>query len=134
MTRIESDIVEVNKTPEGVFTYLSNFNNFKSLMPHQVTEWESSESECTFNLNGMAKIGMRIIEKTPNTNIKITSFGKVPFEFTLNVNITETSANSCKGQLIFESDINPFMKMMVEKPLTHFFNGLAQKMKDIPVA
>ncbi len=102
-------------------------------MPHQVTEWESSENECTFNLNGMAKIGMRIVDKTPNSNIKITSFGKVPFEFTLNVNITETASNACKGQLVFESDINPFMKMMVEKPLTHFFNGLAQKMKDIPV-
>ncbi len=133
MTRIESDTVEVNKTAVGIFTYLSNFNNFKSLMPHQVTEWESSENECTFNLNGMAKIGMRIVDKTPNSNIKITSFGKVPFEFTLNVIITETAANACKGQLVFESDINPFMKMMVEKPLTHFFNGLAQKMKDIPV-
>ncbi len=134
MTRIESDIVEVNNTAAGLFAYLSNFNNFKSLMPHQVTEWESSETECTFNLNGMAKIGMRIIDKTPNSTIKITSFGKVPFDFTLNVNISEITATTSKGQLIFESDINPFMKMMVEKPLTHFFNGLAQKMKDIPVA
>jgi carbon monoxide dehydrogenase subunit G len=134
MTRIESDTVEVNNTAAGVFNYLSNFNNFKALMPHQVTDWESTDEECTFNLNGMAKIGMRIIEKTPTSSIKITSFGKVPFDFTLNVNIVETAANTCKGQLIFESDINPFMKMMVEKPLTHFFNGLAQKMKDIPVA
>jgi hypothetical protein len=133
MTRIESERVELKNSAEKVFTYLSNFNNFKALMPHQVTEWESTESECTFNLNGMAKIGMRIIEKTPSSGIKITSFGKVPFEFTLNVNIKETTANSCQSQLIFESDINPFMKMMVEKPLTHFFNGLAKKMQDIPM-
>ena len=134
MTKIESENVEINHSAEKLFNYLSNFNNFKALMPHQVTEWESTESECNFNLNGMAKIGMRIIEKTPFKNIKITSFGKVPFEFTLNVSIAETSANSCKGQLVFESDINPFMKMMVEKPLTHFFNGLAKKMQDIPLS
>ncbi len=132
MTRIESDLVEVNNSASGIFNYLSNFNNFKSLMPHQVTEWESTEDECTFNLNGMAKIGMRIVEKTPNSSIKIVSFGKVPFDFTLHVKITETAASACTGQILFESDINPFMKMMVEKPLTHFFNGLAHKMKDIP--
>jgi hypothetical protein len=133
MTRIESDKVEINNSAVAVFNYLSNFNNFKTMMPHQVTEWESTEEECTFNLNGMAKIGMRIVEKTPNSSIKIVSFGKVPFDFTLNVSISEAADSKCLGQLIFESDINPFMKMMVEKPLTHFFNGLAQKMKDIPV-
>lgn len=101
-------------------------------MPHQVTDWESTEEDCSFNLNGMAKIGMKIVEKTPNSAIKISSFGKVPFDFTLHVSILETGAGACKGQLIFEGDINPFMKIMVEKPLTHFFNGLAQKMKDIP--
>ncbi|MBK9478654.1 MAG: hypothetical protein IPN99_07415 [Bacteroidetes bacterium] len=134
MTRIESDVVEVAKKAENVFNYLSNFTNFKTLMPHQVTEWEATENECTFNLNGMAKIGMRITDKVPHNQLKIVSFGKVPFDFTLNIHITETGDNSCKGQLIFESDINPFMKMMVEKPLTHFFNGLAQKLKDIPVS
>lgn len=133
MTRIESDQVEVNKSAKGMYEYLSNFNNFQSLMPPQVTEWESNESECNFNLNGMAKIGMRIVEKIPNTTIKINSFGKVPFDFSLVVNLVETGTNACKGQLIFEGDINPFMKMMVEKPLTHFFNGLAHKMKDAPV-
>lgn len=132
MTKIESDKVEINNSPTTVFNYLSNFNNFKAMMPHQVTEWESTEDECTFNLNGMAKIGMRIVEKLPTTNIKIVSFGKVPFDFTLTISISEMLESKCIGQLIFESDINPFMKMMVEKPLTHFFNGLAHKMKDIP--
>lgn len=40
MTRIESDVVEVAKKAENVFNYLSNFTNFKTLMPHQVTEWK----------------------------------------------------------------------------------------------
>jgi hypothetical protein len=131
MTKIESEKVEINNSAENIFNYLSDFNNFEKLMPPQVSEWTSTKDECSFNINGMATIGMKIIEKTPNTKITITSNGKVPFEFKLYVLLTETDANHCTGQLTFESELNMMMKMMVEKPLGNFFNMLAQKMKDI---
>jgi ribosome-associated toxin RatA of RatAB toxin-antitoxin module len=131
MTKIESETVEINNSAENVFNYLSDFNNFEKLMPPQVTNWTSTNEECSFTINGMATIGMKIIEKTPHTKITITSNGKVPFEFKLFVLLTEKDANNCTGQLTFESELNMMMKMMVEKPLGNFFNMLAQKMKDI---
>lgn len=131
MTKIESEKVEINNSAENIFNYLADFNNFEKLMPPQVTNWTSTNEECSFTINGMATIGMKIIEKTPNTKITITSNGKVPFEFHLYVLLTETDANNCVGQLVFESELNMIMKMMVEKPLGNFFNMLAQKMKDI---
>jgi hypothetical protein len=131
MTKIESDKVEINNSAERIFNYLSDFNNFGQLMPSQVTNWQSTTDECSFTINGMATIGMKIIEKAPFSKITITSHGKVPFEFRLFVLLTEKDANNCTGQLTFESDMNPMIRMMVEKPLGNFFNMLAQKMKDI---
>ena len=131
MTKLESDKVEINNSASTIFIYLSDFNNFEKLMPSQVTNWSSTSEECTFTINGMATIGMKIIEKTPFTKITITSHGKVPFEFKLFVLLTEKDATNCIGQLTFESDMNPMIKMMVEKPLVNFFNMLAQKMKEI---
>jgi hypothetical protein len=131
MTRIESDKVEIANPAEKIFNYLSDFNNFGKLMPSQVTNWTSTTDECSFTINGMANIGMKIVERTPFTKITITSHGKVPFEFKLFVLLTEKDAGSCTGQLVFESDMNPMIRMMVEKPLGNFFNMLAQKMKDI---
>ena len=131
MTKIESEKVEVNSSAENIFNYLSDFNNFQKLMPPQVTNWTSTTEDCSFTINGMATIGMKIIDKAPFTKITISSNGKVPFEFKLFVLLTETGANSCVGQLVFESELNMMMKMMVEKPLGNFFNMLAQKMKDI---
>ncbi len=131
VTKIESEKVEVNNSAENIFNYLSDFNNFQKLMPPQVTNWTSTTEDCSFTINGMATIGMKIIDKAPFTKITISSNGKVPFEFKLFVLITETGANSCVGQLVFESELNMMMKMMVEKPLGNFFNMLAQKMKDI---
>jgi hypothetical protein len=131
LTKIDSEIVDIDNSAENVFNYLSNFNNFEKLMPPQVTNWKSDAEECSFTINGMATIGMKIIEKQVPTKITISSHGKVPFEFKLFVLITPTDATHCKGQLKFESDLNPMIKMMVEKPLGNFFNMLAQKMKDI---
>jgi hypothetical protein len=129
--KIESHIVEIENSSKNVFNYLTNFNNFKTLMPSQVTEWKATEDECSFNLAGMATIGMKIKEKTPYTSILITSHGKVPFEFELEVFLKETGERRCTGQLFCTAELNPMMKMMVEKPLMKFFNVLADKMKDI---
>jgi hypothetical protein len=131
VTKIDSEVVEINNSVNTIFNYLSDFNNFENLMPSQVTNWSSSTDECVFTINGMATIGMKIIEKTPSTKISIISNGKVPFEFKLFVYLTEKDVTSCTGQLAFESDLNPMLKMMVVKPLGNFFNILAQKMKEI---
>lgn len=129
--KIESDKSEINKPAAEVFAFLSNFNNFQKLMPPQVVDWQSTENDCHFKISGMASIGMKIVEKTPNTLIKVVSDGKVPFAFTLNIHLTETAPTQTTGQLIFEADINPMMGMMVEKPLRNFFNLLAGKMKEL---
>lgn len=131
MTTIASNKVDIDNSAGNVFNYLSNFNNFQKLMPSQVTNWTSTENECSFTISGMATIGMQIIEKTAPAHIKISSHGKVPFDFILHINIGSAMADKSTGQLIFEANLNPMIKMMVEKPLTNFFNLLAEKMKDI---
>lgn len=131
LTKIESEIVDINNSAENIFNYLSDFRNFEKLMPSQVTNWTATSDECSFTINGMATIGMKIIEKTSFTKITINSNGKVPFTFQLFIFITQKNENNSVGQLIFESDLNPMLKMMVVKPLGNFFNMLAHKMKDI---
>lgn len=101
-------------------------------MPPQVTDWKSTADECSFVINGMASIGMKIVKKDAPTSIHIVSSGgKLPFSFTLNVILEPVDEANCKGYLLFEADMNPMIKMMAEKPLTNFFNLLAQRMKDI---
>ncbi len=131
LTKIESEVVDISNSAENIYNYLSDFRNFEKLMPPQVTNWKATTDECSFTINGMATIGMKIVEKIPFKKIIINSNGKVPFEFQLFVLIDEKGVNSSIGQLVFESDLNPMLKMMVVKPLGNFFNLLAQRMKDI---
>lgn len=132
MTRIETEIVPVNKSQEEVFNKLSDFNTFKHVMPEQVTDWQSTTDTCSFKIAGMATVGMRRASSTPHDQIHIVSEGgKLPFGFTLDAIIKSTSESSSTVQLIFEADINMFLKPMVEPPLRNFFNMIAGKMKDL---
>ena len=93
MTRIESDKTIVNKSPEAVFNFLSNFNNFQKLMPEQVTNWQSTEDECSFTIAGMASLGMKITEKKPNSFILVSKNGSAPFDFTLECMLSEKNSS-----------------------------------------
>ncbi|MES2837127.1 MAG: SRPBCC family protein [Bacteroidota bacterium] len=135
MTKIESDIVETNKSAEKLYNFLTDFNNFKSLLPEdKVSDFQSTNDTCSFVVKSMPTIGMKIVDKTPHTQINIVSHqGKVPFDFTLLVKLTAIDDSNSKIQMIFEADLNMMIRMMVEKPLTNFFNMLVHKVKELPV-
>ncbi len=130
MTRIESPAAEVQKSAAEIFNFLSDFNNMQKLMPEQVVDWKSSTEECSFTIKGMLSLGMKYAGKVPNSLIEIIPNGKVPFNFKLICTIEDKGASSVT-RLTMEADLNPFLKMMAEKPLNNFVNMLAERFKGI---
>lgn len=96
-------------------------------MPEQVTDWQATADECSFNIKGMASLGMKITERKPYEQITIIKNGKAPFDFSLYCFISETDENSCRLQLAFDAELNPMLKMMAEKPLRNFLNLLVDQ-------
>jgi carbon monoxide dehydrogenase subunit G len=132
MTRIESNRTEVLQSPEQAFAFLSDFNNYQALMPEQVTDWKSDTDTCSFNIKGMASLGMAMESKTPNSEIRIKRNGKAPFDFFLVCKIEPGNNNNTSFlTLFFDADLNPFLKMMAEKPLGNFLNLLVNRYKSI---
>ena len=79
----------------------------------------------------MTDLGLKIADTQKHSRIDMVSYGKVPFPFKMNVLIESPDANSSDVHIEFEGDINPFMKMMVEKPLTNFFNMLVDRLSQL---
>jgi len=130
MTRIESDVVTVERTRDEIFEFLQNFNNLEKLMPDQVVNFETDGEKCKFDIKGMASLGMAYENKEKPSKIRMKRDGKAPFDFTLDFNITESEGKSGL-QLVFDADLNPMLKMMAVKPLTNFLNLLVSKFKEI---
>lgn len=126
--KIETAKVASPNSQQALFNFLSDLNNLEQLMPEgKIDNWKSDSDSCEFSIKGMASIGLRVIDRKPNNEINIESFGKAPFKFKLNILIEQKSADSAETQIIFDGDVNPFMKMMIEKPLSNFFNMLTAK-------
>lgn len=126
--KINTEPRKVNASDKEVFEFLFDMNNYKELFPEEkIKNWTSTEENCLCEVKSMGKIGLKRVASTPNSLIYLDS-EKAPFKFTLNLFINKVDDNSCNAHLEFEGEINPFMKMMVEKPLTDFFNGLVSKL------
>lgn len=130
MTTIESKTATISVSAERLYNYLGNFNNFQHLMPPQVTKWQSTEDTCSFNIQGMADIELKIEEKIPYETIRIAASGKTPVPLFMIWKFAGIESNT-ETRLILDADLNPMMAMMAKAPLTNFVNMLVNKLKEL---
>lgn len=128
---IESNKTIVNKSDQQVFLFISDFNNFVHLMPPEVKDLKVTQNDCSFSIQGMPTIHLKIEEKVAYSLVRMVSKdGKL--DFSLNCNLEAIDETSCYAHFTFDAQLNSMMKMMVQKPLTNFLNTLVEKLKLIP--
>lgn len=131
MTRIESKKVEIAKPAQALYDFLSDMNNFQQLLPEgRISEWKSDNNSCSFKVQGAATIGLMLDGGTPPSLLKLKATERSPFPFDLDVHLDEANGRTTVYQ-VFNADLNPFIKMMVEKPLANLFDHIADRMKAI---
>lgn len=127
---IESNKEVINSSVNNVFNYLSDLNNYEVLFPQdKIEKWNSDVDKCSFKIKGATLIDFKIVERNTNQSIILESGEKSPFKFTLSIFIDGENENKTIGYNLFEAKVNPFLKMMIEKPLTNLFNHLSASLK-----
>ncbi|MEO8733262.1 MAG: hypothetical protein ABI373_02920 [Flavobacteriales bacterium] len=128
MTRIESKQVRIDRPAQEIYAFLQDMDNFQQLLPQdRISDWKSDGKSCSFKVQGAATIGLELDGGTPNSLVHMKSTDRSPFPFTLDVHLAE-SGGTTEAHQIFEAELNPFIKMMVEKPLKNLFDHIADKM------
>ncbi len=112
-----------------VYDFLTDFNNFEPLMPEQITNWKSDTDSCSFTIQGMADVRLTFGEKNPKSFIKLVPVGKVPFEFSLGVNLID-SGDDTIVKIEVDAQLNPMMAMMAKRPLENLVNVMASNIND----
>lgn len=130
MTRIESKKVIVNSSQQEVFGFLSDMNNYELLLPKKsISDFKSDKKTCSFKIQKTYKLVLEHVGGTEFNAINIKSGDGSPFKFTLDVDLAE--GISTEAQLICNADINPFLKMMVQKPLNNLFDYMADRIAKV---
>ncbi len=128
MTTIESKHVDIQRSAEEVFNYLEDLNNFHELLPRdKISDFTSDGASCSFKISGMSTIGLKTVEKVPFEKLVLDSVDS-PFKFTLTIHVKSGVKGGCEAFQVATLDLNPMMKMMVEKPLTNLFNHISDRL------
>jgi carbon monoxide dehydrogenase subunit G len=129
MTEFKSDIVDVNASDKEVFDFLGDFTNFEHLMPPQIKNWKADPDHCTFTIEGLADLSMKITTRNPHRNISISAFGKNPIDYTLDVFIAGKGPDSSQVEIVFNASLNMFIKAMASRPLQNFVDMVAARIQ-----
>ena len=132
MVKIESKEVIVNSSLNECFEFLSSMNNYKELLPaDKTTDWKSDETQCSFKLQNAYKLELIFDKKINNDTILLKSGPSSLLTFNLSLFLNEQNNNSTKAQLKCDAYINPLLQVIIEKPINHLFNYMADRLVKI---
>jgi ribosomal protein L5 len=131
MAKIESKRVTVKAAPEQIYAFLSDMNNIKLLLPlDKVSDWKSTEKECSFKVQGAYTIGLQLQEGVPHSQIHYYSAPGGPFPFDLVCHL-QTAGDQTEGYMVCNAQLNPFLEMMVKSPLKNLFDYMADRLTKV---
>lgn len=128
MTNIKSEKQMIPASAAKIYTFLSDFNNLEKLMPSKVTDWKSTMTTCSFNIQGMATLNMVQGNNKENELIHMKAEGKNPFHYDLNTHIQAQGEDTSDVLVELNADMNPMVAMMAKKPLQNFVNILVDEL------
>ncbi|WP_443939451.1 SRPBCC family protein [Pedobacter sp. MW01-1-1] len=130
MTIIDS-AVEINLPVEKVYSFLSNMNNHKDLMPENIYNWTSTEDEASFTIQNMAKLAVKISSRIENEELIAIPTEKAPFEIELKWTVKDNGNGTTTAKHTVSADLNMMMKMLASGPLQKLVDHQTQKLKEI---
>jgi len=116
MTVFESK-VSLNKPVAEVYSFLSDFNNHKQLMPSNISNWSSTVNGASFNIQNMAKLSLKISNRIPQSSIIIIPAEEAPFTIEIRWVVADLGNDTTEAILTLSAELNMMMKMMASGPL-----------------
>lgn len=128
--KINSQTVIVSAPQQEVFDFLKDANNLLHLLPQdKISDFKATTDECSFKVQGGIIISLIHDGEEGTDKIFMKSGVKSPFPFRLTIN-TGNQSDKTEGRIEFDGEVNMFLKMMVEKPLTNLFNYMSNKLQE----
>ena len=126
--KLDSPKIKIERSPDQVYQFLSEVDNFEKLMPESIQKFEIIDDDTfLFALKGMPEIVLKKKEaEAPKKIVLGAAGGKLDFALTGTI---EPDGDQSVVQLVFTGDFNPMMAMMIKGPISKFIETLV---KNIP--
>ena len=154
-TKVISEVKKIPHTISDVYGFFSDFRKIANLfemaannpqvqekieeqtkkklnIKDHIEHWEATENNCTFVIKGFGEAGLEFVEKEENKVLKMTGYGRSPFEFYIWIQLIKKDVYDTRIKLTVHAELNAMMKMMLKKKLEKGIDQLAEGLTQIP--
>ena len=120
MTEFTSEIKTIPYSETDIFNTLSDLNNLERMrekIPQdKISDLSFDKDSCSFSVNPVGKIRFSIVDREPNSVIKMKA-DESPVEIFFQVQLKQITENDTEMELSVKAELNPFIKPMVSRPM-----------------
>ena len=135
MIEFSSDLKTIPHSDRDIFRVLSDLRNLdliKSMIPEdKVKDFVFDKDSVSFRVDNIGKVSFIVIERSPDNYVRFKS-EKLPFEVFLEIQLQMKSEMETELIMHATSDLNPFMKSVVEKPMREAVDSIAEAITHLP--
>lgn len=125
---------KTNSSLKLLFEFLTDFKNFKSILPEdKVEDFKYENDQCSFSIKGITPMVIKLAEKEPYHYILFTSEGLAKFNFSLKVFFEGDAEQTGTCRIDLSGDLNPIILSMAQKSLEGLANTMALKLSELKV-
>ena len=125
---LETPTISLAKSPAELQAAFADTQRLSAMMPEGIERFIALENGFEFGLKGLPPVTLEKVEDRADATVWKSVAG--PLKFTLTC-FLEPAGSGSKARVAFEGDVNPMMRMMVERPLQNFLNQLAEKLANL---
>ena len=134
MNQFESKVVNIPYSQQRVYDMLSDLSHLekvKDRIPEdKVKELKFDRDTVSINVAPVGDIAFKIIEREEPKCVKLEATTS-PIPLTLWIQMLPTSDEASKMKLTLRTELNPFIKGMVQKPLQEGIEKMAEMLAQI---
>ena len=122
--------VTINRPVDQIYTFLADMNNHRQLMPDNITDWQSTNNEASFNIENITRLSLKISGRITNREIIIIPAEKPPFDMQLKWELF-AGGETAQAKFTITADLNMLMRMMASGPLQKLANEETQNLFEL---
>lgn len=135
MIEFSSDLKTIPHTDRDIFRVLSDLRNLdlieKMIPDDKIKDFIFDKDSVSFCVDAIGKVSFSVIERQPDNFIRFKS-EKLPFDVFMEIQLQLKLDNETELMMFVKSDLNPFMKSIVEKPMREAVDRIADALKQLP--
>jgi len=135
MTEYTSEIKTIPYNDQSVFSVLSDLSNLERIEDRipkdRIQNLSFTSDSCSVEISPVGKVEFKIVNREPYKTIKFETDNS-PLQLTLWIQLKQTDVNVTKMKITVRTELNPFLKTIVDKPMKEALNKIAETIATLP--